>query len=88
MSRLQLYTDFTLKKVKEELNIKVVENRDMFSQIREVEVSDILSNILKYNVPLAVAIGTDKARSEMIIVNVLIEIKRILEEKISLFSSL
>ncbi len=52
------YSDFTLKKVKEELNLKVIENRDMFSHIKEMEVSDILSNILKYNVPLAVAIGT------------------------------
>jgi len=82
------YSDFTLKKVKEELNIRVVENRDLFSQIKEVEVSDILSNILKYNVPLAIAIGTEKARSEMIVVNVLIEVKRILEEKISLFSGI
>ena len=80
------YSDFTLKKVKEELNINVVENREMFSHIKGIEVSDILLTILKYNVPLAVAIGTEKARSEMIVVNVLIEIKRILEEKISLFS--
>jgi hypothetical protein len=82
------YSDFTLKKVKEELNIKVVENRDMFSHIKETKVSDILLTILKYNVPLAIAIGTEKARSEMIVVNVLIEVKRILEEKISLFSGI
>jgi hypothetical protein len=88
MSGLQSmsYSDFTLKKVKEELNVKVVENRDMFSHIKETEASDILLTILKYNVPLAIAIGTEKARSEMIVVNVLIEVKRILEEKISLFS--
>ncbi len=82
------YSDFTLKRVKEELNINVVENRDIFSHIKGTQVSDILLTILKYNVPLAVAIGTEKARSEMIIVNVLIEVKRILEEKISLFSGI
>jgi hypothetical protein len=82
------YSDFTLKRVKEELQINVVENRDIFSHIKETEVSEILLTILKYNVPLAVAIGTEKARSEMIIVNVLIEVKRILEEKISLFSGI
>ena len=83
MSELQSmsYSDFTLKKVKEELNVKVVENRDMFSHIKEIEASDILLNILKYNVPLAIAIGTEKARSEMIVVNVLIEVKRILVQE-------
>ncbi|RKZ82029.1 MAG: hypothetical protein DRR19_21320 [Candidatus Parabeggiatoa sp. nov. 1] len=82
------YSDFTLKRVKEELNINVVENRDIFSHIKGTEISDILLTILKYNVPLAVAIGTTIARSEMIVVNVLIEVKRILEEKISLFSGI
>ncbi len=81
-----LYSDFTLKRVKKELNLDIVEKRDIFSHIKEIEVSNILLDILKYNVPLA--IGTEKARSEMIIVNVLIEIKRISEEKISLFSGI
>jgi len=43
-------------------------------------------SVMKYNVPLAMAIGTEKARSEMIIANILIEIKKIMDEKISLFS--
>ncbi len=80
------YSEFTLKKVKEELNINVVENRELFSRVEGLEVSDFLMKVMKYNVPLAMAIGTEKARSEMIVVNILIELKRILEEKISLFS--
>ncbi|CAK0769144.1 conserved hypothetical protein [Gammaproteobacteria bacterium] len=80
------YSDFTLKKVKEEFGINVVENRGVFSHLKGAEVSDILQTILGYNVPLAMAIGTEKARSEMIVVNVLIEVKKILDEEISIFS--
>ncbi len=70
------YNDFTLKRVKEELGVNIIEKRNLFSHIQEIAVSELLLNILKYNVPLALAIGTEKARSEMIIINILIEIKR------------
>ncbi len=39
-------------------------------------------------VPLALAMGTEKARSELIIVNVLLEVKRLLSNQISLFSGI
>jgi len=82
------YSDFTLKKVKEQLKIKVVENRDLFSETNEIEISDYLSTTLKYNVPLALAVGTEKFRSELIIANILLEVRRILNDKISLFSGI
>jgi len=41
---------------------------------------------LEYNLPLALEIGTEKARSEMIIAPILIEVKRTLGSEISLFS--
>ncbi len=82
------YSDFTLKKVKEKLNIKVIEDRDLFSKINEIEISDYLSMTLKYNVPLALAVGTEKFRSELIIANILLEVRRILNDKISLFSGI
>ena len=43
---------------------------------------------LSRNVPLAVAIGTEKAKSEMIVVNVLIELREQFEQRISLFSGI
>jgi len=67
------YSDFTLKKVKQELKIKVIEDKDLFCSIKEIQVSDYLLTTLKYNTPLALAIGTEKARSELIIANVLLE---------------
>ena len=80
------YSDFTLKKVKEQLNLQLVENKDLFSSIIEIGISEYLSTTLKYNVPLALAVGTEKFRSELIVVNILLEVRRILKDEISLFS--
>ena len=80
------YSDFTLKRVKNELNVNVVEDRDLFSNIQEIQISEYLATTLNYNVPLAMAVGTEKIRSELIIANVLLEVRRILDNKISFFS--
>ncbi len=82
------YSDFNLKKVKDELQLNFIEDQDLFAAISVVNVSELLQTILNYNVPLALAMGTEKARSELIIVNVLIEIKRLLSNQISLFSGI
>ena len=50
--------------------------------------SEHLTMALARNVPLAVAIGTEKARSEMIVANVLIELREHFEQCISLFSGI
>jgi len=80
------YSDFDIKKVKDELQIKIVEQKGIFSKIEEVDVSDILTFVLDDNVPLALAINTEKARSELIISDVLVELRRKFDRKISLFS--
>jgi hypothetical protein len=80
------YSDFSLKRVKDELNIYIVEDQDLFSEIPEMPVSEYLLTTLKYNVPLATAVGTEKIRSELIIANVLLEVRRVLDNKISFFS--
>ena len=82
------YSDFTLKKVKDEFGLNVVEDQDLFSRISEIQISEYLSVTLNYNVPLAMAVGTEKARSEFIIANILLELRKILHNKISLFSGI
>jgi len=84
--KIMSYRHFTLKKVKQELKIKVVEDQERFSQIKEV--SDYLSTTLRYNIPLALAVGTEKARSELIIANRLLEVRRLRNDKISFFSGI
>jgi hypothetical protein len=82
------YSDFTLKRVKEQLHIRTVEDQDLFSGVNEIAISEYLSTTLKYNVPLALAIGTEKVRSELIISNILLEVRRVLHDEISLFSGI
>jgi hypothetical protein len=82
------YSDFTLKKVKSDFGIKTVENSSVFSEIEEVDISESLIKTLQRNVPLALAINTEKARSELIIINILLELKEKRSDKISLFSGI
>jgi hypothetical protein len=82
------YSDFTLKKAKEQLGIMVVEDQDLFASVPEISISEYLSATLQYNVPVALAVGTEKIRSELIIANVLLEVRRLMDDQISFFSGI
>jgi len=82
------YSDFDLKKVKRELGVTLREKQNVFSDIKSINISPTLDTILKENIPLARAINTEKARSELIIANILVEVRKILEHKVSLFSGI
>lgn len=66
------------------LDIKLVPS--LFSNIEPQEISRILQETLNLNVPLAQAIHTEKARSELIVAPLLVELKRRFAETVSLFS--
>jgi hypothetical protein len=80
------YSDFKLSELIKTFGLTLSETVDLFADVEEVECSDNLAFNLKDSIPLAVAIGTEKARSEMIIVPILLEMKRRLNHQISLFS--
>lgn len=80
------YSDFTLSEIKEKFQLTIEEETDIFPNAREESISDFLATTLKENVPLALAIHTEKARSEMIVTPILIELRKILNHQISLFS--
>lgn len=80
------YSDFDLKKVKQNLGINLIEKEHLFSCINPVEITAYLKEALAENIPLARAINTEKARSELIIANILVELRKILHHSISLFS--
>lgn len=82
------YSDFTLTDVKEKLGLSLMERVSLFTQIKDFDYSDHLKETLKYNVPLATSINTEKARSELIVTPVLVEVIKILHPKISLFSGI
>jgi len=80
------YSDFTLERVKRIFELTTSETVDLFGEIPELASSTLLSEILRYNVPLALASNSEKARSEMIISPILIDLRRQLKERINLFS--
>ena len=80
------YSDFKLAQVIQYFGLIVHEEFRIFAGFPKEKFSDLLSTILKENVDLAVAINTEKARSEMIISPILLEVRRKLDNKISLFS--
>nr|VFJ50770.1 MAG: hypothetical protein BECKDK2373B_GA0170837_103026 [Candidatus Kentron sp. DK]VFJ52110.1 MAG: hypothetical protein BECKDK2373C_GA0170839_10354 [Candidatus Kentron sp. DK] len=82
------YSSFTLKRVRDELDLELAERAGLFSNVEPRAISDHLRETLAENVSLAVAINTEKARSEFIIAPVLIEIRRMLDRTISLFSGI
>lgn len=82
------YSEFTLKKVKQEFELTIIEDKAVFEEITPIAVSDFLSKQLENNVPLALAINTEKARSEFIIAVVLLELRNSLNNQVSLFSGI
>jgi hypothetical protein len=80
------YSDFTLSKVRKMFGLQIDENVDLFANIIPISCSDYLASTLEENLPLAIAINTEKARSELIIMPVLLEIRRRSQVPISLFS--
>ena len=80
------YSDFTLASVQRQFHLTIHEAQDLFVAAPEVSVSDFLRTTLDENVPLALAIQTEKARSELIIAPILVELRKLLHRQISLFS--
>ncbi|MBE9236422.1 hypothetical protein IQ227_10375 [Anabaena aphanizomenioides LEGE 00250] len=80
------YSDFTLRKVKQTFGINTIEDQKFLPEIQPIAASATLTNFLAESLPLAIATGSEKARSELIISPVLLEVRKILQRKISLFS--
>ncbi|MEY3332991.1 MAG: hypothetical protein RLZZ176_1291 [Cyanobacteriota bacterium] len=57
-----------------------------FAQVPERKYSQLLDETLEYNIPLALSINSEKSRSEMIVTPILIEVRKQLNNQISLFS--
>jgi hypothetical protein len=80
------YSDFSIGEVKRRFGLALDESGDFFGNVAPVAVTSLLAETLRESVPLALAIGTEKARSELIIAPVLLEPRRQLGGAISLFS--
>ncbi|GJD21882.1 hypothetical protein RIVM261_068380 [Rivularia sp. IAM M-261] len=80
------YSDFTLTKVRDAFQLVINEKRNLFPDSPSSEPSEILKLLLEEYIQLATAINTEKARSELLIAQILTEVRRQLKYRISLFS--
>ena len=82
------YSNFTLEAAQEAFQLESIQSVGIFSETEPIEPSVELTKALAKKVPLAVAIGTEKAKSEMIVADILIELREHFEHAISLFSGI
>jgi hypothetical protein len=82
------YSEFTFQSLRDTLALHLTQDAALFAHIEEVTISAYLQTTLQENVALALNINTEKARSEMIIAPMLIEVRKILHRQISLFSGI
>jgi hypothetical protein len=80
------YSKFTLSRAVADFNLTVQEGPDMFQGIPPIAPSPFLQELLVDTVPWALAVGSEKARSEGIINPVLLEVRRQLEGQVGVFS--
>ena len=82
------YSNFKLESLVKGFQLTIAESSNLFGAIASVQPSVTLSQLLQENVDLAVAINTEKARSEMIIAPIFWEIRRLFSDRVALFSGI
>lgn len=82
------YSEFSLAKAKQEFSLITLEKRDIFAEAPELAASNLLVETLNYNLAIALGSNSEKARSELIIAPILVDLRRQLREEISLFSGI
>jgi len=81
------YSQFkTLSSVQDAFGLETEEGVRFLPDLDPISPSETLKNFLSDGLHLAIATGSEKARSEFIISPVLLEVRHILDRKISLFS--
>ena len=82
------YSDFTLGSVKKQFQLNFIEKSNLFQDAPELQPSPLLQEILRDNLPLALASNTEKSRSEMIIAPILIDLRKQFNNQITVFSGI
>lgn len=80
------YSDFTVGKVKQTFGISTVEGLAFLPNLPPIQPSQTLTDFLAETLPLAVALPSEKAKSELLISPILVEVRKYLERKVSFFS--
>lgn len=80
------YSQFTLQKVVEDFNLTLAEKEEFLVSSLEIAPSPYLAEFINRNLHLAIALNTEKARSELLICPLLLAVKEEFNNQISLFS--
>jgi hypothetical protein len=80
------FSDFDLKTARERFGLTTDEGQDLFSGTLALDVPGLLREILDEWAPAALAMNTEKARSELIIAPILMEAVRLARPPVSMFS--
>ena len=82
------YSEFTLESVVPTFQLEKIDTIGLFSEVESVPPSDHLTTALAKKAALATAIGTEKARSELIVADVIVELLEHFDRRISFFSGI
>ena len=80
------YSDFTLSLVRERLGLTYDEVIGTFDGAELVEPSELLRANIERGLPIALGKGREKARSEALVLPILLEVREVLLRQVSVFS--
>lgn len=84
--KVMSYSSFTALELEDKFGIQQSYERDLFANIAPRKSSELLLAILNQNISFALEQGTEKARSELIIAPVFIELCNQTERQVNVFS--
>jgi hypothetical protein len=82
------YSDFTIASVKQRLGLTLVEDQTLFPDIAPQPLPALLKSTLEQYLPLALNLGTEKARSELLIAPILAGLKLQYPKQLAFFSGI
>ena len=82
------YSSFTLADVMTQFGIAVDTSRDLFGHIAPVPLGATAQQSIRDNLQLALLVGNEKARSELIVMPILADLWRHTGRRVSLFSGM
>ena len=82
------YSNFTLEMVRTAFQLEIVESAGIFSEASTIVLQDRFMAELEEKVELAISSGSEKARSELIVTDVLFQLREHFNRRISFFSGI
>jgi hypothetical protein len=80
------YSDFTWRMVYDQLGLSFAESPGIFAAVAPVPPSDFLNIALQRGLPVALGKAREKARSEALVLPVLLEVREQKQHQVSIFS--